>query len=63
MQGQKGIVVTERPRRRIDGSLIALIIGVGALSLGTWVGPTWEGIAYDAMGMAALVAILWLYEW
>jgi len=55
--------VTERPRRRIDGSLIALIIGVGALSLGTWVGPTWEGIAYDAIGMAALVAILWLYEW
>jgi hypothetical protein len=61
MQWSKGNSnMTERPRR-IDRSLVALVIGVGMLTLGTWVGPTWEGIAYDAIGMASLVAILWLY--
>ena len=54
--------MTKRPHRIIDRSLIALVTGVGMLTLGTWVGPTWEGITYDAIGMASLVAILWLYK-
>jgi hypothetical protein len=55
-------VMAEPPTRRaIQGAFIALVAGVGLLTLGTWIGPTWEGIVFDALGMASLVALLWLF--
>jgi hypothetical protein len=54
--------MAEPPTRRgIQGSFIALVAGVGLLTLGIWIGPTWEGIVFDAIGMASLVALLWLF--
>jgi hypothetical protein len=54
--------MAEPPTRRgIQGSFVALVAGVGLLTLGTWIGPTWEGIVFDAIGMASLVALLWLF--
>lgn len=54
--------MAERPSRPgIGASFAFLVAGVGLLTLGTWIGPTWEGIVFDAIGMASLVAILWLY--
>lgn len=46
-------------RRGVQASFIALVAGVGLLTLKTWIGPTWEGIVFDAIGMASLVALLW----
>ncbi|RNJ48196.1 hypothetical protein D1O30_20555 [Methylocystis hirsuta] len=55
-------VMAERPTRPgIGSSFIALVAGVGLLTLGIWIGPTWEGIVFDALGMASLVALLWLF--
>lgn len=54
--------MAERPTRPgIGVSFISLAAGVGLLTLGTWIGPTWEGIVFDALGIASLVALLWLF--
>lgn len=55
-------VMAERPNRLgIGASFVSLVAGVGLLTLGTWIGPTWEGIVFDTIGMASLVALLWLF--
>lgn len=38
--------MTERPSRA-EASFLSLVAGVGLLTLGTWIGPTWEGIVFD----------------
>ncbi len=43
---------------RTEASFLSLVAGVGLLTLGTWIGPTWEGIVFDALGMASLVVVL-----
>jgi hypothetical protein len=54
--------MAERPTRPgIGASFVSLVAGVGLLTLGTWIGPSWEGIVFDALGMASLVALLWLF--
>lgn len=54
--------MAERPTRHgIGASSLSLVAGVSLLTLGTWIGPTWEGVLFDALGMASLVALLWLF--
>lgn len=54
--------MAERPTRHgIGASFLSLVAGVSLLTLGTWIGPTWKGILFDAPGMASLVALLWLF--
>ena len=54
--------MAERPTGHgIGASFLSLVAGVSLLTLGTWIGPTWEGIVFDALGMASLVALLSLF--